>query len=870
MVFTDIAGSTALLHELGDDYREVLNEHRRRIRAIVDRHGGVEVDTQGDAFFLAFPRASAAVAAAREAVADMASSGPIRIRVGVHTGEPVRTDEGYVGLDVHVAARIAASGSGGQVLVSRQTRELLAAEPIHDLGVHRLKDVGEVHLFQIGTERFPPVRSIGRSNLLPPHETPVGREREVTELRRMLVDERVRLLTLTGAGGIGKTTLARVIASIVGERFPDGLWFVDVSAITEPDRVEPAVATVVGSHGGVIDQLRSADALLVLDNFEQVLDGATHVAEWLDACPGLVVIATSRERLRLSAEQEYPIAPLADQHAAKLFLTRAQAVAPGFHADDAAVLQLCHRLDGIPLAIELAAARVKLLTPGQLLARLDKRLSVLTGGARDRPERQRTLEATIAWSYDLLEPDEQQLLERLSVFAGGWTLEAAEEVTSGNLDQLESLVTKSLVRFADGRFSLFETIRAFTAARLAERGSEEELRRRHAAFFARLAAAAAPELTGGRQDDWLELLAAEDDNLRTALDWCADDPACHQLGQQMAADLAIFWYLRSRPWEAWRWLQPLIAMSDPSDSAARAGALWGAGFFLTIIADERAENYLHDGLAMARRIEDGSLIARSLDVLGLLAFFGNELARAESHLEESISHARTAGDDWCLADALGTVGSIYPLVGKFDQARAAAAEGLTLARSRGDLQGARMSLFGLALTERRSDRNEAALAAAEEGLEISRRLGDGFFTAYFLWLLAGVERERGNVVRAAELADEALLLAREIGVPLLLVCALEVRAAVHRDRGDREHARELLEEAETLGTATSVPGTYLSEALRQLGGLDADTHDLASAERHLQAAVDLARTVNDPWAERRAQTDLNQIIARLSGPLTGS
>jgi tetratricopeptide (TPR) repeat protein len=455
---------------------------------------------------------------------------------------------------------------------------------------------------------------------------------------------------------------------------------------------------------------------------------------------------------------------------------------------------------------------------------------------------------------------------RLSVFAGGWTLEGAEDVASAILDQLESLVTKSLVRFAEGRFSMLETIRAYTAARLAEQGNTQELHRRHAAFFARLAAAAAPELIGRRQDDWLDVLATEDDNLRAALDWCADDPACHQLGQQIAADLAIFWYLRSRPWEAWRWLEPLIARSDPSDSTARAGALWGAGFVLTIIADERAENYLRDGLAMARRTGDGSLVARSLDVLGLLAFFGNELATAQSQLEESIRHARAAGDDWCLADALGTIGSIYPLVGKLDQGRVAAAEGLTLARSRGDLQGARMSLFGLALTERRSNHAEAALAAGQEGLEISRRLGDEFFTSYFLWLLAGVERERGNVGRAAELADEALRLAREVGVPLLLVCALEVRAAVHRDRGERKLARELLEEAETLGTA-SVPGTYMSEALRLLGCLDADADDRATAERHLRAALDLARAVSDPWAERRAQTDLDQLIAARGGAI---
>jgi predicted ATPase/class 3 adenylate cyclase len=855
MVFTDIAGSTALLRELGDRYAGVLAEHRTRLRAIVERHHGFEVDTQGDAFFLVFRRASDGLAAAREAVSEPGGDPAVRIRVGVHTGEPARSEEGYTGIDVHVAARIAASGSGGQIVVSRQTRELTVAEPLRDLGVHRLKDVGEVQLFQLGDEQFPPLRSIGGSNLTAPREAPLGRERELAELRAMVVDEGARLVTLTGAGGIGKTTLARAVAAALGERFPDGVWFVDLSPIAEADLVETEVAAVVGSNGNVADHLRASTALLVLDNFERVLDAADAVASWLAADPRLVVLATSRERLHLTSEREYPVGPLDEQSAAQLFIRRAGAVGPGHTISDDEVRRLCRRLDGIPLAVELAAARARLLPPAQLLARLDQRFSLLTGGARDLPARQRALEATVDWSHDLLNADERQLFRRLSVFAGGWTLEAAEDVAGADIDRLESLVTKSLVLAADGRFTMLETLRDYAAVKLAD-DEAADVRRRHAHHYAVLPERAADELTGPRQDAWLELLAAEDDNLRAALGWCLEDPDSHELGLRMGADLVLFWYLRSRHWEGWRWLEPLLKHSQPTDSPARAAALWGAGFFLTVIADQRAGGFLQDALDMARRVGDAGLIARSLDVMGLLAFFGNDLRGAQACLEESIAQARAARDDWCLADALGTIGSVYPLVGRLEQGRAAGIEGLELARRRGDLQGVRMSLFGLALTARRADDPDAAIRAGEEGLNVSRRLVDAFFTSYFLWLLAGAEHDRGALDQARVLADEALELARALEVPLLLLCALEVRGSLHVDEGEVDQARLLLEEAERVGAESSVPGSYLSEALRLLGRLEAEAGDVDGARNRLTAALELARSVMDPWAERRAAADL--------------
>jgi predicted ATPase len=858
MVFTDIVGSTVLLRDLGDRYAGVLAAHRQRVRAIVERHDGSEVGTQGDAFFLVFRRASDAIGAAGEIAAESPGDEPIEVRIGVHTGDPTRHDDDYVGMDVHVAARIAAAGSGGQVLVSRQTRELIPHEALRDLGVHRLKDVGEIHLFQLGDHGFPPVRSIGGSNLASPHEAPLGRDGEMAELRALVTGDGVRLITLTGPGGIGKTTVARALASGLGDRFPDGTWFVDLASVTDSDLLEPAVGLVVGSQGAVADHLQSRTGLLILDNLEQVLDAAPVIAGWASACPGLVIVVTSRERLHVSAEREFPIEQLGDTDAALLFRRRARAVSPRFDADDEALQRVCRRLDGIPLAIELAAARVRLLTADQLLERLDRRFSVLTGGPRDAPTRQRTLEATIEWSYDLLDGPDKELFTRLSVFAGGWTLDAAETVVDGDLDGLESLAAKSLVRWADGRFSMFESLRAYAASRL-DPDAADELRRRHAAYFAALAAEAAPGLTGRRQDAWLETLASEDDNIRAALDWCLRDPASHELGLELAGNLVLFWYLRSRPWEGWRWLEPLLRCTDPADSPSRTAALWGAGFFLTIITDSRARDSMEQALEMATRLGDASMAARSLDMLGLHAFFDDDLEGSLAYLEQSIAQARAAGDDWCLADALGTIGSIYPLVGRFREGRAASSEGVALARERDDLQGERMALFGLALTARRAGDAAEATASGEQGLEICRRLGDGFFSSYFLWVLASVARDAGELQRSRALADEALLIARELQVPVLLVCALEVRASVGRDEGDPTAARELLEEADRIGGDGSVPGSYRSEAVRLLGNLDADDGDSDGARRRFAEALELARAVSDPWAEARAAADLERL-----------
>jgi len=457
------------------------------VRAAFQRHGGVEVDTQGDSFFYAFSSAKEAGRAATDAQAALVE-GPTRIRIGIHTGEPLVTEEGYVGIDVHRAARIMSAGHGGQVLMSQATRELLDDSCI-DLGEHRLKDLmAPQRLWQLGPGEFPPPRTLHQTNL-PIQATPlVGRERDLTEAGALL--KRARLLTLSGPGGSGKTRLALQLAADSVDEFPDGVWWVPLAAISEPALVLPAVAQTLGTRGDLHSYLRTKRLLLVLDNLEQVIDCASDIGDLLSGAPGIRVLTTSRELLRVAGEHEFPVGPLAEDEAVALFVERAVLAEPR-----GAVREICRRLDCLPLAIELAAARTTVLPPSQLLVRLSDRLGLLTGGRRDLPARQRTLRATIEWSHDLLRPSEQVLLRDLGVFAGGFTLAAAEAIVGADLDTLQALVERSLVRRSQsGRFGLLETIREFARERLEAHPSAEQLKEAHARFYLALAEAAGSQL----------------------------------------------------------------------------------------------------------------------------------------------------------------------------------------------------------------------------------------------------------------------------------------------------------------------------------------------------------------------------------------
>ncbi len=555
-LFTDIEGSTRLLQQLGSGYTELLEQHREIVRAACTAHGGVEVGTEGDAFFVVFPSAPEAVRATVDAQRGLArhpwpGEGRIRVRMGLHTGEGTLHGENYAGIDVHRAARIAAAGHGGQVLLSASTGEVAGgALPdgvrLLDLGQHRLKDLERSeHLSQLviaGLQAdFPPIRSMdARPNNLPVELTTfVGREAELVSAMELLRSN--RLVTLTGPGGTGKTRLALHVASRVLHHFEAGVFLVPLASVGDPALVASTIAQALGvqemGERPMLDLLKQhlapMELLLVLDNFEQIMPAASVVTELLLAAPRLKVLVTSQAVLHVAGEQEFPVAPLAlpdprhlpelgalsQYDAVALFIQRARSVNPTFSVTNQnapAVAEICARLDGLPLAIELAAARSKLLAPDALLKRLEHSLTILRG-ARELPARQQTLHGAIAWSYELLEPEEQTVFRRLGIFVRGWSLEAAEAVVDLSglsvdvFDTLEALVDKSLVRLEpqsvnETRFSMLQTIRDFALKQLEMAGEQEVVARAHSADFLALAEEAEPNLTGEQRAEWLDRL----------------------------------------------------------------------------------------------------------------------------------------------------------------------------------------------------------------------------------------------------------------------------------------------------------------------------------------------------------------------------
>src|SRR5215211_3821782 len=455
LLFTDIEGSTRLLHALGPDaYAEALAEHRRLLRQAFAQHGGIEVDTQGDAFFVAFPTAPGAAGAAR-AGHDALAAGPVRVRIGLHTGVPTLRDEGYVGEDVHRGARVAALAHGGQTIVSPTTAALLAGAELLDLGAHRLKDFdGAVRLFQDGPGSFPPVRTPGSVQLPTPATPFLGREAELFDAVAIVLERDPRALTIVGPSGTGKTRFAIELARLLAEEAEGGTVFVPFAPVSHAELVVPAVAQALGapsaSAESIAGALRGRRTHVVLDNLEHLLPGAADVvASLLAAAPELRLLVTSRETLRVQHEEELDLPPLVEEEAIELFVTRARSVRPDLQPT-AAVNELCRRLDRLPLAVELAAARTKLLSPEALLERLGSRLDVLRA-TRDADPRHATLRTTIGWSYELLSPTEQRLFAQLSVFAAGCTLESAEAVCAAELAELESLLDKSLLRRRTGQ-----------------------------------------------------------------------------------------------------------------------------------------------------------------------------------------------------------------------------------------------------------------------------------------------------------------------------------------------------------------------------------------------------------------------------------
>jgi predicted ATPase/class 3 adenylate cyclase/predicted negative regulator of RcsB-dependent stress response len=672
-LFTDVEGSTRLLHELGSErYADALAEHRRLIREACAAHGGVEVDTQGDAFFFAFPTAPGALAAAGEMTAGL-TDGPIQVRIGLHTGTPHVGEEGYVGGDVHRAARIAAAGRGGQVLVSAATAQLVEME-LTDLGEHRLKDLSAPErIYQLGGGDFPPLKSLYRTNLPVPATPFLGRERELQDVLSLLSEEGTRLLTLTGPGGTGKTRLALQAAAMASDGYPDGTYWVSLEALRDPDLVIPSAAQALAAKDGLADHIADKRLLLLFDNFEQVVEAARGLAELLTSCPNLHVLVTSREPLRVSGEQEYAVPPLVHAESVGFFLARARGVKPDFEVDET-VSEICRRLDDLPLALELAAARVKALSTTQLLDRLNERLPLLTGGGRDLPERQRTLQATIAWSFDQLAEREQRLFERLSVFAGGCTLEAAEEVADADVDTLQSLVDKSLVRFGDDRYSMLETIREFAMERLEESGDAEETRDRHAAHFARLADMRWRDfIVGG--GDWRDVVEHERENLRAAVERSLQQGDA-ETALAVGSGVWPYWQDRGYGGQGRQWLERALALPPRDPSERRAHAVVGLGDIAKFQGDlDGAEKAYEEAVAIFRALQQPGWTAAALSSLADVALARGDLTRARQLAEESVALRRQSGG-FGLGRGLVSVAEVALAEGDLHYAEALLEEGL--------------------------------------------------------------------------------------------------------------------------------------------------------------------------------------------------
>jgi predicted ATPase/class 3 adenylate cyclase len=812
-LFTDIEGSTALLGRLGNRYADLQAAYRGLLRAGFAAHGGVEVDTQGDAFFVAFRSARAAVAAAvaaQRAVAEhpWPDNAMLRTRMALHTGEAIRGREGYVGMDVHRAARICAAGHGGQVLLSESTRALVAHDlpdgiGLRDLGEHRLKDLAQPQrLFQLIVPGlpadFPPLRSLGAfPNNLPRLLTSfVGRDRELADVNRLM--SRSFLLTLTGPGGSGKTRLAIQVAADALEQFKDGVWLVELGALADPDLITQAAASVVGVREvagrpleeSLLDHLRPKHLLLILDNCEHLVAACARFAgDILRACPQVRILTTSREALGITGELAYPVPSLfvpdlrtasaeevAASDAVRLFEERATFSRPEFRlgpGNVAAVAQVCHRLDGIPLAIELAAARVKVLSVEELAARLDDRFRLLTGGSRTALPRHQTLQAAIDWSHALLTAAEQALFRRLCVFAGGFSLDAAEAVCAGDevaadgvLDLLVRLVEKSLINAemqAGGtRYRMLETMRQYARDRLLESGEGAAVRARHLQWYLDLAERARPELERPDQVAWLDRLEREHDNMRAALEWGLETgPA--EAALRLASALQPFWFVRGYLTEGAGWVERAIAQRADTPAAVQAAALGSLGILLEFWRGdyERARGLFQESLELFRSVDDKEGMSKALFRLALSGF---DDAEAEGLFEQSLSLSREVGTDVHTARVMVNLAGIAHRKGHQQRAGALFDESLSLARRTGDKWVLMLVLENLADVALGQGEYDQAAALGKESLTLAAEMDHKWWIYVNLTDLAEVALGRAQPERAARLLGAAERLRKTIGL----------------------------------------------------------------------------------------------------------
>jgi predicted ATPase/class 3 adenylate cyclase len=840
-LFSDIEGSTRLELAIGTGpYRDILERHRTLLRAAFGAHRGHEQATEGDSFFVIFPGAADAVAAAADAQRALAAEpwpdgAAIRVRMGLHTGEIESSGLDVIGVAINRAARVAAAAHGGQVLLSDTTRSLVADGPpagvtVRDLGQHRLKDLraperlSDLVIDGLPSE-FPPLRTLdARPNNLPVQLTTfVGREREVREASELL--GRTRLLTMTGPGGTGKTRLSLQVAAAAADGFPDGVWFVPLEPVRDVALVAPTILRTMGVADAtarppidvLVDTVGDRRLLLVLDNFEQVVAAGPVVADVLRRCPNVTCLVTSRTALRVSGEQDYPVdglpAPPDTSHmseverlnlprdlrefdietlgtfeAVRLFIARATAVRPGFavtNANAPAVAGIAARLHGMPLAIELAAARIKVLSPDQILARLEHHLALLSAGSLDLPERQRTLRGAIAWSCDLLDAGARRLLARLSVFRGGFELERVEqicgpgeEIDGDVIDRLGELVDQSLVRAENGhaepRFAMLETIREFAAELLDASGEHDVIARRHAESFAAFAQGASTHLSGAEQRGWLDRIERDHDNLRAALDWATDAPE-PGMATRLGASLWRFWQQRGYINEGRERLERMADQGwdlEPIDRGRFAEAFGGIAYWQS--DRDAATRWYDDALAVWRGLDDRAEIANALynrayaELISVMRgdIVRDGLERGRLLMEEALEIYRELGHRRGEGDILWGLGSIYYFTTDPATAEGWYRRSLDLRREVGDRTGEAWSLHMLSEALLGQQKWEESLTTERQALRQFYQAGDISGVNLVLDDLATLAVVAGDEVRAARLWGAARHLQRTTGATL--------------------------------------------------------------------------------------------------------
>jgi predicted ATPase/class 3 adenylate cyclase len=869
-LFTDIEGSTKLWEHDAPAMQVALTRHDEILKGAIEERGGYVFKTVGDAFCCAFWTATEALDAALEIQRTLCDeewqeTDPFRVRMALHTGAAQERDGDYFGRPVNRVARLLSAAHGGQVLLSLPAQELVRDQlprgtTLRDLGEHRLKDLFRPErVFQLLApelpSEFPPLRTLDSyRNNLPLQPTPlIGREKEVSEVCDLLRGEETRLLTLTGPGGIGKTRLALQTAADLLDDLPDGAFFAQLATLTEAELFLPAVAETLGvRETGEIpldeslkDYLSERRLLLVLDNFEQVLEAAPTVTELLAVAQGLKVLATSRTPLRLYGEHEYAVPPLSvpdvkhlpdleslsQYEAVRLFIERAKSAKVDFEVTDEsapAVAEICVRLDGLPLAIELAAARIKMLPPQAMLQRLGSRLKLLTGGARDLPERQRTLRAAIEWSHALLDEGEQLLFGRLAVFSGGRTLEAIEAICDADgdlpMDAFEgvsSLLDKSLLRQEEGpngepRFVMLETVHEFAREKLGQSAEEQEIKRVHAEYFLTLAEEAKPELKGSNQLEWLERLETEHDNMRAALTWALERKKV-EVALRLGGDLSWFWSVRGYYIEGRRWLEEALAIDGRGSPAVRAMALAGAGVLAFDQGElDRAKEACEEGLELlaheGREAREAKL--NLLALLGWVAWHREELGQAQQLFEEELALSREMRDIWWLANSLQGLATVSHTRRDSERATELYEESMDLFREHGDKHSLAYCMNNLAMVVYSQGDLGRAAQLTEEAVALFRELGARGDVALGLCNMGWIALLRDDLGRAADIYRESLSLSWDAGMTLVVQGGLEGLACLAAARVEAERAALLWAAAQALHETKNIPRDpdFLAEA----------------------------------------------------------